>query len=124
MYPHLLCPPVLPSQGGGLGAGAVTFRALHDQRHDDQGEPQPAAWEWAQFDCGLCMHTHTHSHTHTHTHTQLHLSNAATPGLPGLEDVGVAPTALEDKALTVLRRFRDFLDFNRPVDELEAPTRS
>ena len=83
-----MCPPlpILPSQGGGLGAGAVTFRALHDQRHDDQGEPQPAAWEWAQFDCGLCTHTHTRTrtrtrtrtHTHTHIHTHTHSSTSPT----------------------------------------------
>ena len=60
----------------------------------------------------------------TPLHTQLHMSNEVTPGLPQLEDVGVTPVALEEKALTFLRRYRDFLDFNRPVDELELPNKS
>ena len=55
---------------------------------------------------------------------QLHLSNKATPGVPRLEDVGVSPLALEDKALPILRRYRDFLHFDRSLDELEAPNKS
>ena len=49
---------------------------------------------------------------------QLHLSNTPTPGLPGLEDVGITPCTLEEKALTILRRFRDFLDFDKSIDEI------
>jgi uncharacterized protein YbjT (DUF2867 family) len=56
--------------------------------------------------------------------TRLHLSNEATPGVPRLEDVGVSPLALEDKALPILRRYRDFLHFDRSLDELEAPNKS
>jgi uncharacterized protein YbjT (DUF2867 family) len=56
--------------------------------------------------------------------TRLHLSNEATPGVPRLEDVGVAPVALEEKALSVLRRYRNFLHYNRAVDELDTPHKS
>lgn len=50
--------------------------------------------------------------------TRLHLSDSTTPGLPGLEDVGVAPCPLEDKALMVLRRYRNFLDHKKPTEDI------
>ena len=53
--------------------------------------------------------------------SQLHLSNEATPGVPRLEDLGVSPTPLEDKALGILRRYRDFIHYDKSLDELEAP---
>ncbi len=48
---------------------------------------------------------------------QLHMSNVPTPNLPNLEDLGVTPTVLEDKAIAFLRMYRDFLDFSRPIEE-------
>ena len=60
---------------------------------------------------------------HRNPSSQLHLSNEATPGVPRLEDVGVSPVALEEKALPLLRRYRDSLHFDRSLDELEAPNK-
>ena len=45
------------------------------------------------------------------------MSNTPTPNLPNLEDLGVTPTVLEDKAIAFLRMYRDFLDMSRPVEE-------
>ena len=45
------------------------------------------------------------------------MSNTPTPGLPSLEDLGVTPAMLEDKAIAFLRMYRDFLDFDRPIEE-------
>ncbi|XP_064395625.1 NADH dehydrogenase [ubiquinone] 1 alpha subcomplex subunit 9, mitochondrial-like [Halichondria panicea] len=49
--------------------------------------------------------------------TRLHLSNTPTPGLPGLEDLGVTPTHLEDVAINFIRRYRNFMDFDHPIEE-------
>jgi len=56
--------------------------------------------------------------------TRLHLSNLPTPGLPGLEDVGVAPVSVESNTITMLRRYRDFLDFNKPIEDIHPATPS
>lgn len=48
---------------------------------------------------------------------QLHLSNTPTPEVPTLEDLGVTPMALEDKAISFVRMYRDFLDVDRPIEE-------
>ena len=45
------------------------------------------------------------------------MSNVLTPDLPNLEDLGVTPTLLEDKAISFLRMYRDFLDYDRPIEE-------
>ena len=55
---------------------------------------------------------------------QHHLSNRPTPGLPGLEDLGVTPQSVETKALAMLRRYRNFLDFNKPIDDIQPTTSS
>ena len=52
---------------------------------------------------------------------QLHLSNVPTSGLPGLEDLGVTPTVLESNAIAILRRYRDFLDFDKSIDDMNQP---
>lgn len=51
--------------------------------------------------------------------TRMYLSNVPTPGLPGLEDLGVPPTPVEDKCIAVMRRYRGFLDYNKPVDDVQ-----
>lgn len=48
---------------------------------------------------------------------QLHSSNVPTPGLPGLEDVGVAPTPLEEVAINFVRRYRDFIYIDQPIED-------
>jgi hypothetical protein len=40
--------------------------------------------------------------------------------LPGLEDLGVDQTRLEDAAITVLRRYRNFYSYNKSLDDLES----
>jgi hypothetical protein len=55
---------------------------------------------------------------------QLHLSNVPTSGLPGLEDLGVTPTTLDSMAITILRRYRDFLDFDKSIDDINPPPAS
>ena len=50
---------------------------------------------------------------------QLHLIEQLSGGLPGLEDVGVTPTNVEDVALTILRRYRQFVHFKKSIDEIE-----
>ena len=56
--------------------------------------------------------------------SQHHLSNRPTPGLPGLEDLGITPQSVETKALATLRRFRDFLDYNKPIEDIQPTTSS
>ena len=55
---------------------------------------------------------------------QLHLTNRPTPGLPGLEDLGITPQSIETKALATLRRYRAFLDFNKSLDDIQPTTSS
>lgn len=50
---------------------------------------------------------------------RLHLIEQLSGGLPGLEDVGVTPTNMEDVALTILRRYRQFVHFKKSIDEIE-----
>lgn len=69
------------------------------------------------------MHNRSLPHTHTHTHTpQLHLSDAPHEDLPGLEDLGVTPTPMEDVAIATVRRYRNFYTYNKPIDDV-APIR-
>ena len=71
-------------------------------------------------------HTHdhslTHSPSHSHPHMQLHLSDTPHEDLPGLEDLGVTPTPLEDVAIATVRRYRNFYTYNKPIDDV-APIR-
>ncbi|XP_062513284.1 NADH dehydrogenase [ubiquinone] 1 alpha subcomplex subunit 9, mitochondrial-like [Corticium candelabrum] len=50
-----------------------------------------------------------------------HLSDQLKAGVPGLEDLNVKPTAVEEAALGILRRHRDALHYNETIDELHAP---
>lgn len=50
------------------------------------------------------------------------LSDQVTPGLPGLADLGVEPSALETIAIAVLRRHRDVYFFDDAIDS-DAPCR-
>lgn len=50
------------------------------------------------------------------------LSDQVTPGLPGLTDLGVEPSALETIAIAVLRRHRDVYFFDDAIDS-DAPCR-
>ena len=50
------------------------------------------------------------------------LSDQVTPGLPGLADLGVEPSALETIAISVLRRHRDVFFFDDAMDS-DAPCR-
>ena len=70
------------------------------------------------------MHDHslTHSPSHLHPHMQLHLSDTPHEDLPGLEDLGVTPTPLEDVAIATVRRYRNFYTYNKPIDDV-APIR-
>ena len=95
-----------------LYAGTESFHPLYDQGYTHKSEP---------LEVHTHTHTHIHTHTHTHTHTQLHHSNVPTSGLPGLEDLGVSPTLLESNAIAILRRYRDFLDFDKPIDDINQP---
>ena len=47
------------------------------------------------------------------------MTEELTGNLPGLEDLGVTPTTVEDSALTILRRYRSFIHFNKPVDDIQ-----
>jgi NADH dehydrogenase (ubiquinone) 1 alpha subcomplex subunit 9 len=49
-----------------------------------------------------------------------HLNDVLTPGVPGLEDLNIKPTSVEEAALGVLRRHRDALHYNETLDELHA----
>jgi hypothetical protein len=48
------------------------------------------------------------------------LNDVLTPGVPGLEDLNIKPTSVEEAALGVLRRHRDALHYNETLDELHA----
>ena len=61
--------------------------------------------------CGICARMYS---------LQLHLSDKTEQDLPGLEDLGVDPTRLEDAAITVLRRYRNFYSYNKSLDDLES----
>ena len=50
------------------------------------------------------------------------LSDQVTPGLSGLADLGVEPSALETIAISVLRRHRDVFFFDDAMDS-DAPCR-
>ena len=50
------------------------------------------------------------------------LSDQVTPGLPGLTDLGVDPSSLENIAISVLRRHRDVFFFDDAIDS-DAPCR-
>lgn len=39
---------------------------------------------------------------------QFHTTDMKYPGLPGLEDLGITPTSVEQKAIEILRRHRRF----------------
>ncbi|XP_065836060.1 NADH dehydrogenase [ubiquinone] 1 alpha subcomplex subunit 9, mitochondrial-like [Oscarella lobularis] len=49
-----------------------------------------------------------------------HLSDTLTPNTPGLEDLGVDPMPIEEVALSVLRRHRDFFHFNESLDDIHT----
>ena len=45
--------------------------------------------------------------------------NVRTPGVPGLEDLDITPTALEEYSLRIMRRFRSAEMYNIPIDKVE-----
>ena len=51
---------------------------------------------------------------------QQHTSENITPGVPGLEDLGITPTQVELAAIRVLRRHRADRYFDLGIDEVEA----
>ena len=40
------------------------------------------------------------------------------PGLPGLEDLGITPSSLEQKAVEILRRHRSFRNLKADQDDI------
>ena len=50
------------------------------------------------------------------------MSDQVTPGLPGLEDLGVEPSTLETIAISVLRRHRQSFFWDESIDS-DAPCR-
>ncbi|KAM6946487.1 NADH dehydrogenase [ubiquinone] 1 alpha subcomplex subunit 9, mitochondrial [Aplochiton taeniatus] len=48
---------------------------------------------------------------------RLHLTDMKYPGLPGLEDLGIVPTSVEQKAIEILRRHRRFRYLDAELDE-------
>ena len=76
----------------------------------------------AKLNTYTITHSLTHSPSHSHPHMQLHLSDTPHEDLPGLEDLGVTPTPVEDVAIATVRRYRNFYTYNKPVDDV-APIR-
>ncbi|XP_002740593.1 NADH dehydrogenase [ubiquinone] 1 alpha subcomplex subunit 9, mitochondrial-like [Saccoglossus kowalevskii] len=50
---------------------------------------------------------------------RFHTTEEVTPGMPGLEDLGVTPTSLEAAAIFGLRRHRAAKHFEEAVEEAE-----
>ena len=50
------------------------------------------------------------------------MNDQVTPGLPGLEDLGVNPATLETIAISVLRRHRQSFFWDESIDS-DAPCR-
>lgn len=48
---------------------------------------------------------------------QFHATDMKYPGLPGLEDLGITPSAVEQKAIEILRRHRRFRYLEADLDE-------
>lgn len=49
--------------------------------------------------------------------SQFHTTDMKYPGLPGLEDLGITPSAVEQKAIEILRRHRRFRYLDADLDE-------
>ena len=52
----------------------------------------------------------------------MYLTEEPSGDLPGLEDLGITPVTVEEAALFILRRYRSFFDFSKPIDEIEHST--
>lgn len=50
---------------------------------------------------------------------RIHITDVASPHLPGLEDLGIQPTALELKAIEVLRRHRTYRWLSSEIEEVK-----
>lgn len=48
---------------------------------------------------------------------QFHTTDMKYPGLPGLEDLGITPSTVEQKAIEILRRHRRFRYLEADLDE-------
>lgn len=48
---------------------------------------------------------------------QFHTTDMKYPGLPGLEDLGITPASVEQKAIEILRRHRRFRDLEAELVE-------
>lgn len=53
---------------------------------------------------------------------QFHLTDMRYPGLPGLEDLGITPATVEQKAIEILRRHRRFRYLESELDETKPAT--
>lgn len=49
--------------------------------------------------------------------SQFHTTDMTFPGLPGLEDLGITPSTVEQKAIEILRRHRRFRYLEADLDE-------
>lgn len=50
---------------------------------------------------------------------RIHITDVASPHLPGLEDLGIQPTALELKAIEVLRRHRTYRWLSSEIEDVK-----
>lgn len=48
---------------------------------------------------------------------QFHTTDMKYPGLPGLEDLGITPATVEQKAIEILRRHRRYRYLEAQLDE-------
>lgn len=55
-------------------------------------------------------------------HLQIHTTDFRYPDLPGLEDLGIIPTPIEQKAIEVLRRHRKFRWLEAEIEEAKPAT--
>lgn len=49
--------------------------------------------------------------------SQFHTTDMKYPGLPGLEDLGITPSTVEQRAIEILRRHRRFRFLEADLDE-------
>lgn len=55
--------------------------------------------------------------THVRFVFQFHTTDMKYPGLPGLEDLGITPATVEQKAIEILRRHRRYRYLEAQLDE-------
>lgn len=51
--------------------------------------------------------------------SQFHTTDMKFPGLPGLEDLAITPSTVEQKAIEILRRHRRFRYLEAELDETQ-----